>query len=92
MNLDEYRDRMAAAHQAFTLQVMDMLAAYGRTQTVFTETLRDIEQHFTDMQEGQEELKRLIMEQGTQMRTQNEQLRAQGEQIRELRARLNGPA
>jgi hypothetical protein len=90
MNLDEYRDRMAAAHQAFTAEVLAMLAAYGRTQTVFTETLRDIARHFTDMEESQAELKRLIMEQGTQMREQTEQLRAQGDQLRALRARLNG--
>jgi hypothetical protein len=76
MNFDEYRDHMAAAHQVFTEQVNAMLAAYGRTQTVFTETLRDIERHINDITESQEELKRLIME--------------QGQELRALRARLNG--
>lgn len=90
MNFDEYRDRMAAVHQVFTEQVMAMLAAYGRTQTVFTDVMRDIERHFTDIHESQDELKRLILEQGAQMREQHEQLRAQGEQLRDLRARLNG--
>jgi uncharacterized protein (UPF0332 family) len=90
MNMDEYRDRMATAHQAFTAEMMAMLAAYGRTQTVFTETLRDIERHFTDMEESQSELKRLIMDQGAQLREQSDSLRAQGEQLNQLRARLNG--
>ena len=76
MNLDEYRDKMAAAHQEFQTKVMEMLASYGRTQTVFTETLAKVSQQFADMEESQDELKRLIME--------------QGQELKALRQRLNG--
>lgn len=76
MNLDDYRDQMAAAHQAFVAQVNAMLAAYGRTQTVFTDTLRSIDTHLTELAENDAEMKRMILD--------------QGEQIKALRARLNG--
>ena len=90
MNLDEYRERMAAEHRAFTDKVMEMLGAYGRTQTVFTETLHGVDQHLRELHETQDELRRLILEQGAQLREQAAQLREQAAQLQALRARLDG--
>jgi hypothetical protein len=53
-----------------------MLASYGRTQTVFTETLRDISTHLTALAENDAELKQMIL--------------GQGEELRALRERLDG--
>jgi len=72
MNLDDYRDRMTA----FVADVHAMLTAYGRTQTVFTETLRDIDTHLAELKENDAEMKQMILQ--------------QGEEIRALKTRLDG--
>jgi hypothetical protein len=74
MTLDEYRDRMAESHRQFQAQVVEMLSAYGRTQTVFTDTLRAVETHITAIEESNEELKTLILEQGVQLRALRDRL------------------
>ena len=86
---DDYRARMAAAHQRFTEAALAMLTAYGGVQDVFGDLLRSVDGHFAalhqsiaDVHESNEELKKLIMEQGAQ-------LREQGTEIRALRADLN---
>ena len=58
-----------------------MLAAYGRTQTVFTDTLRGIETHLTALAENDAELKRMILDQGTELRAQASQIRALNERL-----------
>ena len=77
MDLDAYRERMATEHQRFTDAMMHMMASHGRTQTIFTDLLQDVDRHMREMQDGQDELKRLIME--------------QGEKILDLRRRLDAP-
>jgi hypothetical protein len=76
MNLDEYVTRMAEAHDEFMAAMMAMQRAYGKTQTVFTGLIRDVRAELQGLHESNDELRRLILEQGTQ--------------IRELRDRLNG--
>lgn len=76
MDINEYRDRMTHAHQQFATAVQEMLRAYGTVQGVFTDLVRDIDTHLTELHENDVELKRLILEQGAQ--------------IRELRDRLDG--
>jgi len=83
MNLDEYRDRMAAAHQQFQTDVLDLLRSYGQVQTVFTQTLAELGARFDALEESQDELKRLILEQGQTLREHRADLQA-------LRERLNG--
>ena len=73
MNLDEYRDRLATLHRQFT---DSMMATCGRTQTFFIDLVRDVDRHVAQLKESNEESRRLILE--------------QGEQLRALRARLDG--
>ena len=83
MNIVEYTARMAAAHREFTDAVVAMLGASGRIQTVFTDLVRDVDTSIGDLKESNEELRRLVLEQGAN-------LRAQGVELRALRERLNG--
>jgi len=76
MNLNEYVARLAAAHDEFTQAMLAMQRAYGQTQTIFTDLMRDVTQQLADLRESNEELRRLILDQGAQ--------------IRDLRDRLNG--
>lgn len=83
MEFDDYVERMATAHQEFMTAMMAMQAAYGKTQTVFTDLVRDVKRELTALhdtqtalQESNDELKQMILEQGAQ--------------IRALRERLNG--
>jgi predicted nuclease with TOPRIM domain len=83
MNLDDYVARMAAAHDEFTQAMLAMQRAYGKTQTIFTDLMRDVRTsnedlraQLADLRESNEELRRLILDQGAQ--------------IRDLRDRLNG--
>jgi ABC-type transporter Mla subunit MlaD len=76
MNLNDYVARMAAAHDEFTQAMLAMQRAYGQTQTIFTDLMRDVTQQLADLRESNEELRRLILDQGAQ--------------IRDLRDRLNG--
>lgn len=76
MNLDDYVARMAAAHEEFMQAMFALQRAYGKTQTVFTDLVRDVGRELADLRESSEELRRLILDQGAQ--------------IRDLRDRLNG--
>jgi phage shock protein A len=90
MDLDAYRDRMAAEHKQFTDAMLAMMAAHGRTQTVFTDLVRDVETHVRELHESIDELKRLILEQGQQIADLRGQVTVQSQEIAALRTRLNG--
>jgi ABC-type transporter Mla subunit MlaD len=75
-DLNAYRDRMAAEHKRFSDAVMAMLTEYGRTQTVFSDLVRDVDTLLRGLRKSDDELKRLILE--------------QGQQIADLRRRLDG--
>ena len=72
MSTDEYRARMETAHREFTDAVVAMLGAYGRTQTIITELLRDVDTSFADLKESNDELRRLILDQGAELRALRE--------------------
>jgi len=76
MNLDEYRDKMADAHREFQNAVLKMLTAYGRVQTVFTDVINEVSVGFMELKESNDELRKLVLEQGVELRA--------------LRDRLNG--
>jgi len=76
MNLDDYVARMPSAHETFMQAMLAMERAYSQTQTIFTDLMRDVSRQLTDLRERNEELRRLILDQGAQ--------------IRDLRDRVNG--
>jgi hypothetical protein len=71
MNLDAYRDQFGHA-------IQDQLRAIDQSVQVFNTLLRTLE-------ENDAELKRLILEQGQQLREQGQQIRELLEQLDELR-------
>jgi hypothetical protein len=74
---------MSRFREDFHASLRDQLRAIEQTMTVFNALIDQADQRFHELQENDAELKRLILEQG-------EQLRAQGEQLRALQRRLEG--
>lgn len=74
IDLDRYVTEMGATHQRFQNAMLEMMAAYGQTQTVVITLVRDVQQELHDLHECQRELRQLIMDQSGA--------------IRELKARL----
>ena len=85
MNLDTYRTRMEQANREFSQAVLAMLTAYGQTQTIFNDLLQDVgtaithlETQQADLRESNEELRRLILEQGGELRALRDRLNDNG--------------
>jgi|307.fasta_scaffold1395379_2 uncharacterized membrane protein YccC len=68
-DLEDFRQRFGDSVQA-------QLVALNRSMDLFNELVRSVDQRYHDLQESDAELRRLILE--------------QGEQLRDLRQRLGG--
>ena len=76
MDLNPYREQ-------FNTAIRDQLHAIERAMTLVNDAFDRVDARLTDLQENDAELKRLILEQGAE-------LRAQGAELQALRDRLNG--
>lgn len=80
---DATRERFLESNDRFQQAMLEAIRAHQAGVLIFVELLQQVEHREDELQESIDELKRLTLDQGVE-------LRAQGEQIRALRARLNG--
>ncbi len=80
---DATREQFLESNDRFQQAMLEAIRAHQAGVLIFVDLLRQVEHREDELQESIDELKRLTLDQGVE-------LRAQGEQIRALRARLNG--
>jgi len=68
MNCDEYGDRLATVHHLSKRSTMVTMAVGGRTHTFLTDRGPNVDQRGAEARERNGELRRLIFEQGEQLR------------------------
>lgn len=82
MAYESFREQFAAAHERFETAMTAAARAHFDGIVLVAEVLERVERRQTKLAESVDELKRLMLEQGAQIREQSDQ-------IRDLRTRLD---